>query len=319
MLYAILAGRLLGAALACGLNLYATIATLGLAARLGWIDSLPPALRGLEHGLLIGGALFLLGLELIASAVRFGHSLWESAHTFVRPVGAAALAWLALESAPVGARLPATALAATVALTAHGMKLGLRVAAVRERWQRMAATAAEAAAASILTAAVLFQPAAALSAVVVIGVLVLALGAAPLRGAAFAARAVIARLRGFFGTRQWRGTGDLPRALRPLVTRSTIASGPPRAVRAALGNGRLRGAWRNGWLVLDDRGAGFLHRRLARPRRIPLDGVDAGPVRKGFLADVVVLTGQNARFTLHLLKDGPPAEATVGALRALRS
>ena len=318
MLDGILAGRLLGGSLACGLSLYATIAVMGLATRLGWIDTLPAGLRGLQHGFLIGTALFLLIVELVASSLRLGHSIWESIHTVIRPLGAAALVWIGLDAAPPFWRAFIALAAGGAALAAHGAKLGLRVVMSGHRRQRIAATAIEALIAAALVLAVLLHPVAAATAVIALLTVLLVIGPALLRGAAFAARAVAARLRGFFGVRRWRGPADLPSALRALLVHSAVGSPEPVAVRAALGNGQLRGAWRNGWLVIDDLGSAFLHRACTRPRRIRLEPGDVRPVRNGFLADVIDLAGDGSRFTLHLLKDGPPTEVTIGALRARR-
>ncbi|MCI0432214.1 MAG: DUF4126 domain-containing protein [Gemmatimonadetes bacterium] len=314
MLDAILAGRLIGASLACGLNLYATFATLGIAGRSDWIDALPAPLRGLEHGLLIGTALVLLTMELALSLSRWAHSIWESAHTVVRPVGAAALTWMTLDALPLVPRVAAGLVAAALALGVHMVKLGLRVVLPGRRLHRVTATLAEAALAATLVMLVLLQPALAATAVAAMIVLLALLGPALARSAVFAARALVARLRGFFGTRGWRSPSEMPAALRALVAPRPTGSAIL-AARAALTNGRLRGAWRNGWLVIDDAGAAFLHRRMTRARRIPLETLPAASARAGVLADVVQVSGSGSPFTLHLLKDGPPVEAMLGALR----
>jgi hypothetical protein len=69
--FAVLLGQLLAIAFACGLNLYATVALLGLASRLGWMSGLPPGLRGLENGFVIGSAALLYLFEFVIDKVPY--------------------------------------------------------------------------------------------------------------------------------------------------------------------------------------------------------------------------------------------------------
>src|SRR4051812_10683937 len=88
---AILAGQLLGTAFASGLNLYATVALLGMASRFHWIHQLPTGLRGLENGLVIGSALLLFVIEFVVEKVQYAGAVWDAIHTIVRPFAAALL------------------------------------------------------------------------------------------------------------------------------------------------------------------------------------------------------------------------------------
>ena len=58
-------GRLLGFSLAAGVNLYATVAILGLAARYDWVE-LPPQFDTFNHGIVIGVALAMYLIEFFA-------------------------------------------------------------------------------------------------------------------------------------------------------------------------------------------------------------------------------------------------------------
>jgi hypothetical protein len=310
---AVLAGRLLGSAIACGLNLYATIALVGLASRFDFIDTLPPGLAGLESWVVIAGALSLFAAEFIAAAIPWIDSAWEGVHTLIRPLAAAALAGIALEAAPLAFQLGGAAAAGIAAFASHTAKIGLRLVITTRRWMRVAVSTLEDLAAASLALAALAFPVAALASVALFLALLAIAGPALWRAAAFAARALLARFRGFFGARGWTEAAAMPAAFHPLLDPPEIGPSPPRALRAAL-SGRV-GVYRNGWLVFDRGTALFLYRRFGRPARIALPRPTRIEVRRGFLSDSVAIRGANARYTLHLLKDGPPAELAIGALQ----
>ena len=112
---------------AAGLNVYATIAMLGLLADTGALQ-LPPSLALAERWWLIGvcGALFLL--EFVGDKIPVFDLLWNAAHTFVRVPVAALIAYAATPQLPGGERLLATLLGGLIALAAHGGKIAARAA-----------------------------------------------------------------------------------------------------------------------------------------------------------------------------------------------
>src|SRR3954463_8491399 len=81
-------GRTIPFAFASGLNLYATIAVMGLASRFGLVD-LPVQWRAFDHPAVIGGAIALYAIEFVADKIPWLDSLWDAVHTVVRPVGGA--------------------------------------------------------------------------------------------------------------------------------------------------------------------------------------------------------------------------------------
>ncbi len=313
MVSLIVAGRLLGASLACGLNVYATIAVLGVALRLGWIEPLPTSLHGLENGIIIAAASVLLVFEMAASAIPVLEAAWEAVHTIVRPMMAMALAWLALETSPLAVQMAGACAAGSVALAAHAAKVGLRLVEARRRAVRIAISTIEDLLAVGLAIAALAYPAVALGLAVAILGLLATVGPRLWRAAVFGTRSVTARVRGFFGTRDFRTVREIPRTLRALVLATEAGSPVPRAVRATLG----AGVWRNGWLVFEGQQAAFLCHRRMRPLRIEITSAGSA-VRPGFLADALDIVAAGSRTTLFLLKDGPVAEASAGALPAGR-
>ncbi|HUL74467.1 MAG TPA: DUF4126 domain-containing protein [Vicinamibacterales bacterium] len=112
---------------AAGLNVYATVATLGLLARAG-VVSLPPALGLLDSWWVIGASGALFAIEFFADKVPAFDLVWNALQTFVRvPVGAL-LAFGASSQLGPGWQLVATALGGAVAFVAHGGKTAVRAA-----------------------------------------------------------------------------------------------------------------------------------------------------------------------------------------------
>jgi hypothetical protein len=120
-------GFLLGSAFASGLNLYATVAALGLLHRFEVIR-LPQQLEILAHPIVLGIGIALYVAEFIADKVPWFDSLWDVIHTFIRPPAAALLAYTAVGSVSEPWKIAAGLLAGTVALTSHGAKASTRAA-----------------------------------------------------------------------------------------------------------------------------------------------------------------------------------------------
>src|SRR5271168_3266691 len=91
-------GLALGAGFSSGLNLYATVATLGLLQRFGIIH-LPQPLQVLVHPIVLGIAVALYVIEFFADKVPYVDTVWDTVHTFIRPPAAALLAYGAVGAA----------------------------------------------------------------------------------------------------------------------------------------------------------------------------------------------------------------------------
>jgi hypothetical protein len=110
---------------AAGLNLYATVAALGLLARFGHIP-LPPGLQLLETWPVIAASCTLFLVEFFADKVPAFDLIWNALHTFVRVPVAGLLAYEASRPLSPEQQLLATILGAAVALAAHGGKTAVR-------------------------------------------------------------------------------------------------------------------------------------------------------------------------------------------------
>jgi hypothetical protein len=112
---------------AAGLNLYATVAVLGLLARFGHLP-LPPGLQLLEGWPVIIAAVALFAIEFFADKIPAFDLIWNALHTFIRVPVAGLLAYQATSQLSPGMQLLATLLGAAVALAAHGGKTAVRAA-----------------------------------------------------------------------------------------------------------------------------------------------------------------------------------------------
>jgi uncharacterized membrane protein len=123
-------GSTLGLGFLAGIRLYLTVFVLGVASYFGWLDWSPMAaqLKILAHPavLITSGAMTLV--EFISDKVPWFDSMWDSVHTFVRPIGAMLLAGVALGPMDSGAKLALALVTGGVALTSHSSKAATRLA-----------------------------------------------------------------------------------------------------------------------------------------------------------------------------------------------
>jgi hypothetical protein len=112
---------------AAGLNLYATVAVLGLLARFGHLP-LPPGLHLLVGWPVIAASLALFAIEFFADKIPAFDLLWNALHTFIRVPVAGLLAYQATAQLSPEHQLLATLLGAAVALIAHSGKTAARAA-----------------------------------------------------------------------------------------------------------------------------------------------------------------------------------------------
>lgn len=117
-----------GIAYAAGLNLYATVAVIGLSSRFGWIGPLPGSIDSLASWWVIAFALVLMTIELLASMIPAVASIWDTLHSLIRPPAAAALAASTAWHGDPAFVLIAALLGGGLAVTTHTTKLGLRYA-----------------------------------------------------------------------------------------------------------------------------------------------------------------------------------------------
>jgi len=182
------AAMLAGTSFAAGLNVYATVATLGLLSRTGLI-TLPSALDPMRSWWIIGVCLALFALEFFADKVPAFDLLWNALQTFVRIPVAALIAYVASSHLSPGMQLGAALLGGAIAFAAHGGKTALRAAVTPspEPFSNMALSFGEDVGAISLTWLAAQHPYAAASIVLVLLVVLV-----------FVMRWVLRALRGLF-------------------------------------------------------------------------------------------------------------------------
>jgi hypothetical protein len=115
----------MGSSWVSGINLYATVATLGLLGRYAHLQ-LPGELEVLTNWWVIGVALALYLVEFIADKIPVIDSAWDAIHTFIRIPAGAVLAAVAFGDFDKGVQVVAFLLGGGLALSTHGTKASTR-------------------------------------------------------------------------------------------------------------------------------------------------------------------------------------------------
>jgi Domain of unknown function (DUF4126) len=122
-----LVALLIATSFAAGLNVYATVATLGLLAHAGVLP-LPPALQLLSNWYVIAASGVMFVIEFFADKIPAFDLLWNALHTFIRVPIAALLAYGATATLSPWEQIVATVAGGTIALASHGGKTAVRAA-----------------------------------------------------------------------------------------------------------------------------------------------------------------------------------------------
>jgi hypothetical protein len=121
------AALIIAASFAAGLNVYATVLTLGLLTRTSLVQ-LPPGLEPLGHTWVIVVCAILFAVEFVADKIPAFDVAWNLLHTFVRVPVAALVAYHAGSQLTPQMQIMATVLGAGIALATHGSKTAVRAA-----------------------------------------------------------------------------------------------------------------------------------------------------------------------------------------------
>jgi len=115
----------MGASWVSGINLYASVATLGLLGRFAQLQ-LPGELQVLTSWWVIGVALGLYVIEFVADKIPYVDSTWDVIHTFIRVPAGAVLAATAFGDFDRSIQVVALLLGGGLALSSHGTKAATR-------------------------------------------------------------------------------------------------------------------------------------------------------------------------------------------------
>ena len=119
--------RALALSFGAGVNLYATALVLGLTVRYDWVD-LPASFDFFGSTWMIAIAATLYVVEFLADKIPWIDTAWDAGHSLVRPIGAAAVAVIALGPANPSMQVVAALLGGMVGASAHAAKAGTRFA-----------------------------------------------------------------------------------------------------------------------------------------------------------------------------------------------
>lgn len=124
-----LLGSAAGLGILAGVRLYFTVFALGLAMRMGWFEpNASSHVQVLAQMPVLVTSFVLLVAEFIADKVPWFDSIWDAVHTFIRPVGAAALGMTALGSFDPATTTLIGLISGGAAFTGHASKAAARVA-----------------------------------------------------------------------------------------------------------------------------------------------------------------------------------------------
>jgi len=115
------------ASFAAGLNIYATVLTLGILARTQWV-ALPPGLDSLGHTWVLVVCGIMFAIEFVADKIPAFDMVWNALHTVIRVPIAALVAYHASSQLTPQMQVLATAIGAVIALAAHSSKTAVRAA-----------------------------------------------------------------------------------------------------------------------------------------------------------------------------------------------
>lgn len=116
----------MGAAWASGINLYATVLTLGLMNAAGLI-TLPPDLQVLSSPVVLIAAGLMYAIEFFADKIPGVDSGWDAIHTFIRIPAGAVLAAGGMADVSVELGLAAALVGGGLSAASHATKAGMRV------------------------------------------------------------------------------------------------------------------------------------------------------------------------------------------------
>jgi Domain of unknown function (DUF4126) len=122
-----IAALIIATSFAAGLNVYATVLTLGLLSRVHGV-ALPPGLEALGNWWVIGVSGVMFALEFFADKIPGFDMIWNALHTFIRLPVAALIAYQASSQLSPEMKLIAALAGSVIAMISHGSKTAVRAA-----------------------------------------------------------------------------------------------------------------------------------------------------------------------------------------------
>jgi len=321
-----LLGSLMGLAFVSGINLYATILAIGLGLRLDLIHLAPDlaALGVLGHPYVVAAAAIAYSFEFFADKIPWVDSLWDSFHTFIRPVGAAILGATAIGNVDPVAELLVILLCGGIALTSHATKAGFRLVVnqIPEPFSNIAVSVTEDVAALTGTWLSLQHPT--FMFVWTVGFLVLFIFLFPrlLRLLRLEFLAISARLKTLFAgnNKEVSCFDDIPEKYLEEIPEGMEKRENNFCIRAVSGKGVELGRNLYGLLGLDQGRFFFVTRKGFRNRAFEVDLAEIKKVtfQKKFLLDRLMITTGKKYMNFLFLKTGNDRGEKIASLIRLQ-
>ena len=295
-----LLGMVLGLGFTSGINLYATVLTVGVAIRNGWVTQYPAGLEPLGSDAVIIVAGIMYACEFAADKIPGFDSTWDAIQTFFRPIGGAALAFAATGHADPGFVTLATLIGGSVATVTHLSKAGTRliINTSPEPVSNWIASTTEDVGAFGIAWLSMVHPYAAMVIVSLIGVVAILTGPMLFRYARCSATLLLARLKAFGGGR--RSADFLPGECLALIAAGIQPLQVVKAFHRGLGVGNNR----FGYAAITDDALVCFYRRWFKWRHVRLNMEEINCVRleRRAFSNVVEI----------ILKDGRICRVLVG-------
>jgi len=291
----------MGLGLVSGLNLYATVLTVGLGIRLGVI-TLNPELSGLAvlaspYVLIAAGVIYLV--EFFADKIPWVDSVWDGVHTVIRPLGAAVIGATA-----IGVVEPQTAviaaLCAGVSLSGHSVKAGTRLLANHspEPFSNIGLSLVEDVLVVIGSWLALAHPAIMVTIVAIFLIAFAWFAPKAFRLMRVEYLATLALLKKFYLVAKQYVFGERPRL-------AAVGGESRFLIRCTAGKGVKRLRHSVGYLQINDDSLVFVTKRMFRLRdhQIERSTIEDIQFKKGLLFDRLVIWSRGKQQQFHFFKD----------------
>ncbi|GAB4330028.1 MAG: hypothetical protein Kow0099_00310 [Candidatus Abyssubacteria bacterium] len=298
----------MGLSMTSGINLYATVAVVGIVTKFKMITGLPPEFEAFNNDLIIMLAVALYLCEFAADKIPGFDSLWDSVHTIIRPFGAALVSMAAVGEAAPSVEVLAGLTGATLALGTHTAKAGTRliVNTSPEPFSNMVVSFAEDIGVVGLVLLVMAHPYIALLVSVVLLVLLVRFGPGLWRGALLVLKAIPIKLLSLFQTGAGEVKEGLPDNFDELVDEQISKNEQVRAsLKCYARNVKGCGRNRKGYLILTDRQALFAFRRFfkSRVKQWHFPDLEKAKLQRRFLVDVLSVKSEGKFLRFLFLKN----------------
>jgi len=320
-----LLGSTMGLAFVAGINLYATVLSVGLGIRFGLI-TLPLDLAGLSilaHPYVLTIAAIIYVAEFFADKIPWVDTVWDSVHTFIRPLGAAILGIAAIGNLHPAMEVATFLLCGGVALSTHSTKAGTRLAANHspEPFSNIGLSILEDLIAIGGTWVALTHPLLMIGIVLTFLIIFALVAPRIFRMLRIQFTALLAFFRMRFGSREATLFDKTPNEYSENLPKDIASKAEGFCIRCASGKGIESGRNYLGFICLLDESLFFITRKRFRVRRFDIDmsEVDELKFERKLLLDCLIFFRGEKKMHLYLFKNWQKrGEKIVGILKMLR-